>query len=149
VVEGIFDLSNNIGIVSMETPGKWYVKEMIRSFTDAKIDVLANQIASYFTGADVTLTDRFSPWSPDINSPLIVYSRKVYQDIHGYPIDIFIVGGGVEASMFSVTYPDIQIICYGPTILDAHTIRESVEISTIENTWKYTLSLLRQINELK
>ena len=148
VVEGIFDLSNNIGIVSTE-PGKWYVKEMLRSFTDEKIDVLGQEIADCFPGADIEFTDRFAPWSPDINNPLIVYARKVYEDIHGYPMNIFIVGGGVEASQFSVTYPDMQIICYGPTILDAHTIRESVEISTIENTWNYTLRLLRQINELK
>lgn len=148
VVEGIFELSNNIGIVNTETPGEWYVKEMIRSFNDGKIDILGNEIKGYFNGADVTFTDRFSPWSPDINGELIVYSRKVYQDLNGKPIELFIVGGGVEASIFSVSYPDIQTICYGPTILDAHTIRESVEISTIESTWKYTLQLLKQIKEM-
>ena len=90
-----------------------------------------------------------SPWSPDINSPLVNYASKVYQDIHGYPIEMFIVGGSVECSIFSETYPDVQIISYGPTVLDAHTIRESVDISSVEDTWDYTLCLLRQFNELK
>lgn len=148
VVEGIFELSNNIGIVRTE-PDNWYVKELPRGFNDEGIVRMAADIAKAFPGTDISFTDRYSPWSPDINGSLIVYAQKVYREIHGSPMQLLIVGGGVEASMFSVTYPDVQIICYGPTILDAHTIWERVEISTIANTWHYTLRLLKQIGELE
>ena len=148
VVEGIFEVSSNIGVVLTEDDG-WFVRELPRSFTDSKIDAVAQQIAGCFEGAEVELENRYSPWSPDITSPLIVYSQKVYQDINGKPIELFIVGGGVEASAFSVTYPDMQIVCYGPTILDAHTINERVEIATIETCWRYTIYLLGQMAECK
>ena len=39
----------------------------------------------------------------------------------------------------------MQIVCYGPTILDAHTINERIEISTIEKCWRYTINLLGQM----
>ncbi len=148
VVEGIFELSNNIGIVQTE-PDNWYVREMPRGFNMPGLERVADGIVAAFDGADVTLTDRFAPWSPDINGSLITYAQEVYRGMHDYPINLFIVGGGVEASMFSVTYPDMQIICYGPTILDAHTIRERVEIKTVDNVWKYTLHLLGEMSELK
>lgn len=148
VVDGIFELSNNIGIVQTEADN-WYVREMPRGFNMPGLERVASNIASAFYGADITMTDRFAPWSPDINGSLITYAREVYDGMHRKPIELFIVGGGVEASMFSVSYPDMQIICYGPTILDAHTINERVEISTVENVWKYTLHLLGEMSKLK
>lgn len=148
VVEGIFELSNNIGIVATEEDN-WYVREMPRGFNMPGLERVASDIAGAFPGAEITMTDRFAPWSPDINGSLITYARDVYDGMHTQPIGLFIVGGGVEASMFSVTYPDMQIICYGPTILDAHTIMERVEISTVENVWKYTLHLLGEMSKLK
>lgn len=148
VVEGVFELSNNIGVVLTNEDG-WMVNELPRSFTDSKIDAIAEEIAHCFEGADIKFESRYSPWSPDVTSPLIVYSQKVYQSINAKPIELFIVGGGVEASAFSVTYPDMQIVCYGPTILDAHTINERVEIATIENCWRYTINLLGRMAECK
>ena len=148
VVEGIFEVSNNIGVVLTEENG-WTVSELPRSFNDSKLDALAKEISGCFEGANVQLENRYSPWSPDVNSPLIVYSQNVYKAINKKPIELFIVGGGVEASAFSVTYPDMQIVCYGPTILDAHTINERVEISTIEKCWSYTINLLGQMADCK
>lgn len=148
VVDGVFELSNNIGVVNTDDNG-WSVIELPRSFNDAKLDAIVEEIVGCFEGADIQLENRYSPWSPDVTSSLIVYSQQVYQSINGKPIELFIVGGGVEASSFSVAYPDMQIICYGPTILDAHTINERVEIATIENCWRYTIHLLGRMAECK
>ena len=146
--DGMFELSNNIGVVLTAEDG-WIVRQLPRSFNDSKLDALAEKISGDFEGADIQLGDHFSPWSPDVNSPLIVYSQKVYQAINKKPIELLIVGGGVEASAFTVTYPDMQIVCYGATILDAHTINERIEISTIENCWRYTINLLGQMADCK
>ena len=153
-VQGIFELSNNIGVVqtcSEENgePANWYVGELVRSFSNAKIDPLAAQIGEAFSGAEVSYSDHFTPWSPDLNDPLILYSQRVYQMVHGAPMELLILGGGVEASVFTVTYPDMHIICYGPTILDAHTVNESVEIATVKNIWEYTINLLGNISDCK
>ena len=148
VLQNMFEVSNNIGIV-LTNEDEWFVGELPRSFDDSKIDATARQIADCFKGADVEFSGRISPWSPDVNSPLIVYCQKVYQDIKGKPIQLLVAGGAVEASAFTVNYPDMQIVSYGPNILDAHTINERVEISTIETCWRYTIHLLGQMAECK
>jgi len=146
-----FETSNNIGIVKIED-GKWSVVIMPRAFSVPGLDKLINTIEMAFekgsSDIDIQLSTRISPWAPNINSPLIKYAQKTYQDLYGTPITTFIVGGGVEASKFSETYPDMQIICLGPTIYDCHSIKERVVISTVESTFKYTLELLSHIQDL-
>ena len=39
----------------------------------------------------------------------------------------------------------MQIFTFGPTVYDAHTINEHVEITSIEHVWKYTLEQLKNI----
>ncbi len=146
-----FELSSNIGIVKIED-GKWNVVIMPRAFSVPGLDKLINTIETAFekgsSDVDIQLSGRVSPWAPNINSPLIRYAQKTYQDLYGKVITTFIVGGGVEASKFSETYPGMQIICLGPTIYDCHSIKERVVISTIESTFRYTLELLSHLQGL-
>ncbi|MCR4583330.1 MAG: beta-Ala-His dipeptidase [Prevotella sp.] len=146
-----FEVSNNIGIVTT-SEDKWSVVALPRAFNNPGLDKVVADITAAFgmgtSGAVVTFSNRFAPWSPNLESPLIKYAQKTYQNLMGKPIVTFIVGGGVEASRFAETYPDMQVICLGPTIYDCHSIKERVVISTVENTWKYTLQLIGNIREL-
>ena len=54
-------------------------------------------------------------------------------------------GGGLELSEFVEKYPEMQFISYGPTILDAHTVNERVDIQSISDCWRYTLCLLKNL----
>jgi len=146
-----FEVSNNIGIMKTEE-GKWNVVQMSRAFNNPGQEKVVADIAAAFgkgtSGTDITHSNRLSPWSPNIESPLIKYAQKTYLNLMGKPITTFIVGGGVEASIFSESYPDVQVICIGPTIYDCHSVKERVVISTIESTWKYALELCSHLKEL-
>ncbi len=146
-----FEVSSNIGIVTTDE-GKWTVVEKPRTFNNPGLDKVIADISAAFgkgtSGTEVTFINRIAPWSPNLESPLIKYAQKTYQDLTDKPIVPFILGGGVEASRFSETYPDMQIICLGPTIYDCHSIKERVVISTVESTWKYTLWLLMNIKDM-
>ncbi len=75
----------------------------------------------------------------------MTYAQRTYQDCMGKPITLRKIGGGLELSVFAEAYPDMQCISYGPTILDAHSINERVEINSINDCWRYTLCLLKDI----
>ena len=40
-----------------------------------------------------------------------------------------------------------EAISIGPNAYDVHTPNEHISISSIENTWKYLLSLLENLNQ--
>ncbi len=146
-----FEVSSNIGVVTTGE-GKWKVVEFPRAFNNPGLDKVVADITAAFgkgtSGTEVTFNNRVSPWSPNLESPFIKYAQKTYQDLTGKSIITFIVGGAVEASKFAETYPDMQVICLGPTIYDCHSIKERVVISTVESTWKYTLQMLMNIKDL-
>ena len=124
----------------------------IRGFESKKIDDLANEIIAGFeeskVGFNCTKGNNHSSWNSNINSPLINYCQVIYQQHFGKPIILEKTGGGLELSVLAVAYPDMEFMSYGPTILDAHTIKEAVEIKTIQSCWEYTVELLENISDL-
>lgn len=96
----------------------------------------------------VGTTDSVAPWLQDPNDVLVVYAQRVYQTLQGQPMELLTVDEELEASLFSDTYPDLHIIGYGPTISDAHSVHECVEIATVATVWKYTVHLLFSISDI-
>jgi dipeptidase D len=150
-IDNMFEVSINAGTITMEN-GVLNIEYLIRGFESKKVDDLANEIIAGFEESKVGFThtkyDSSSAWNPNINSTLMNYSQVIYQQHFGKPIILEKTGGGLELSEFAAAYPDMEFISYGPTILDAHTIKEAVEIKTIQNCWEYTFELLENISDL-
>ena len=150
-IDNMFETSDNIGVVGVGD-GYFYTEYLVRGFNNQGIDNLASDIEKAYLDANASFVcERIAPyssWSPDINSPLMVYAQKIYQQYFGKPIYLCKVGGGLELSEFTVKYPDMQFISYGPTIYDAHTVNERVEIKSIRDCWNYTIYLLKLIKTI-
>ena len=147
-IDNMFETSNNVGAVKLKD-GEFIAEYLVRGFVNEKVNSLANEVIAAYdcenTGFTAIPFAPYSSWNPDINSPLMNYAQHTYQQYFGNPITLRKVGGGLELSVFAEAYPDMQCISYGPTILDAHTINERVEITTINDCWRYTLCLLKDI----
>jgi dipeptidase D len=150
-IDNMFEVSNNVGSITMKN-GVLNIVYLTRGFESKKIDGLANAIIAGFEESKVGFTcrksDFFSSWNPNINSTLMNYSRVIYQQHFGKPIILQKTGGGLELSEFALAYPDMEFISYGPTIFDPHTIKEALEIKTVQNCWEYTVELLENISDL-
>ena len=144
-IDNMFETSNNIGVVSVDASG-FYAEYLLRGFDYKKIDDLATTMELTYTNLNPDFKCQqvapFMPWNPDIDSPLMQYAQNVYQQCFGRSMKLRKVGGGLEVSEFTQKYPDMQFISYGPTIYDAHSVNERVDIKSISNCWYYTLNLL-------
>jgi dipeptidase D len=147
-VAGMFETSNNVGVVGMAN-GNCTVNYYVRGFNDEKMDDVAVSVEqAYEVGTSTAKSDRYSSysaWTADLNSSLMRQARDVWKSLYGTEMKLVRVGGGMETSNFAVSYPSMQIFTFGPNVNDAHTINESVEISSIERAWKYMLELLKHI----
>ena len=147
-VEGMFETSNNVGVVGM-ADGICTVNYYVRGFNDEKMDGVADSIEqAYEVGTSPAVSDRYSSysaWTADLNSSLMRMAREVWKSLFGTEMQLVRVGGGMETSNFAVSYPSMQIFTFGPNVYDAHTINEHVEIGSIEHAWEYTLELLKNI----
>ena len=147
-IEHMFETSNNIGVVSVDA-GAFSAEYLVRGFSNKNIADLAAAIESTYHAQSPDFLCKqvapYSPWSPDIDSPLMTYAQTVYQQTFGLPVKLCKCGGGLELSEFVEKYPEMQFISYGPTILDAHTVNERVDIQSISDCWHYTLCLLKNL----
>jgi dipeptidase D len=150
-VSGMFEASNNVGVIAL-TDGQLKVNYYARGFHDEKIAQLVTAIDEAWLIGSSEANSRhfggFSPWSPSPMSSLLQFAQDTYRARFQKPIMLQIVGGGLELSEFSVKYPDMQFLSFGPTIHDPHTPNETVEISSIEPCWQFLVGLLKNIENV-
>jgi len=82
-------------------------------------------------------------WKPEPNSDLIRKLQAVHQKLFGQPAKLIAMHAGLECGVIGEKYPGMQMVSFGPTIVDPHSPNERVQISTVEHFWNY----LRQILE--
>ena len=79
-VEGMFETSNNVGVVGM-ADGICTVNYYVRGFNDEKMDGVADSIEqAYEVGTSPAVSDRYSSysaWTADLNSSLMRMAREV------------------------------------------------------------------------
>ena len=52
---------------------------------------------------------------------------------------------GLECGVIGEKYPGMQMISFGPTIVDPHSPNERVQISTVERFWNYLKLALESV----
>jgi dipeptidase D len=74
---------------------------------------------------------------------------RQYTKLYGKEPVVETIHAGVECGIIADKLPGLDCISFGPDIIDIHTTKEKLSISSVERTWKLILSVLENINEVK
>jgi len=142
-VPGIVETSNNLGVLSVGN-GQARANFMVRSLVDSAAQAHARRIADLFTliGADCQLTDGYSGWKPNPESPLLALAQQVYQQQFGGEAKVEVIHAGLECGIIGAKYPGLDMLSFGPTIHGAHAPGERVEVETVTKSWQFLVALL-------
>jgi len=142
-VPGIVETSNNLGVLSVAN-GMARANFMVRSLVDAAAQAHARKIAGLFQliGADCQLTDGYSGWKPNPDSPLLTLAQQVYAAQFGGSAQVEVIHAGLECGIIGAKYPGLDMLSFGPTIHGAHAPGERVEIDTVAKSWQLLTALL-------
>lgn len=150
-ISDMFEVSNNVGVITFDD-GQLTVSYLVRGFHDDKIAQWVAAIdEAWLIGSSDAQTHHmggYSPWSPSLTSSLLQFAQDTYFERFHQTMKLRVVGGGLELSEFSVMYPEMQFLSFGPTIHDPHTVNETVEISSIEPCWQFLVGLLKNIENV-
>jgi dipeptidase D len=118
------------------------------SLASAKMDI-ANRIKALFSLAEgeVIHTDGYPGWKPNTNSEILNITKTSYQKLFKKEPIARAIHAGLECGLFLEKYPDLDMISFGPTIKEAHSPDEKLEISTVEKFWDLLLEVLDNIPE--
>ena len=111
---------------------KYYAAEMVRSVFE-------------LAGAQVKNSDGYPGWTPNPNSPVLRIAADSYQRLFGKEPIVRSIHAGLECGLFLEKYPELDMVSFGPTIRNAHSPDERIEIKTVDKFWRHLIDVLKNI----
>lgn len=151
-IEGLVETSTNLASVTLKAANsdKKGIIEVVTSqrssSEEAKKDI-AKQVRSTFenAGAEVKHSDGYPGWSPNLKSQVLKVAQEAFQALHQEDPEIKAIHAGLECGLFLEKYPELDMISIGPTIKDAHSPDERMEIKAVERFWDWLVEILKNI----
>ena len=145
---GLVETSTNLAIVKSDTESKTInISCLMRSSVDTSRAELGSRMDSVFTlaGAEVKLAGGYSGWKPNMDSPVLKIMQEVYQAKFGRIPEIKAIHAGLECGILGGTYPNWDMISFGPTIRFPHSPDEKVNIESVSKFWDFLVETLKNI----
>ncbi len=144
-VEGLVETSLNLGVFSMEG-GAALLRYAVRSSVASQRDFLLHrmEILCRRFGGTADISGIYPGWEYRLESPLRDKMVEIYERLYGKKPVVQAIHAGVECGFFAEKIPDLDCVSFGPDILDIHTTKERLSISSAKRTWEYLLEILKQ-----
>jgi dipeptidase D len=143
---GLVETSTNLAIVKSEN-GEIRVQCLLRSSVDSAKDDLEQMMQCVFemAGAEYRFDGKYPGWKPNPDSPILKTMQDIYNRKFGRIPEIKAIHAGLECGILGGTYPNWDMISFGPTIRYPHSPDEKVNIATVRKFYDFLLATLKDI----
>jgi len=145
-MKNLVETSSNLAIVDSNN-GIIDVKILIRSSVDTAKDDVASSIESIMrlAGAEVEMSGDYPGWKPNPQSEILHIVTTTYENLFGQQPTIRAVHAGLECGIMAGTYPNWDMVSFGPTIEHPHSPSERVNIASVEKFYALLKNILKNI----
>jgi len=145
-IPGLVETSTNLATVRTEK-GKLRIGTSQRSSSLSQKQYISESVSSIFklANAEIEVGDGYPGWEPDLESKLLKISREVYNELFGKQPEIKAIHAGLECGILETKNPGMEIISFGPTIQNAHSPTERVNIETVDKFYLLLKNLIREL----
>ncbi len=136
-IPGLVQTSSNLGVIASDGE-QTTATIFVRSSMESEKIALADNIASVFELADAEVEcDGSHPaWQPNTSSPILSAMKQGYKELFGAEPTVLAVHAGLECGLIGATYPHLDMISFGPTIVSPHSPAERAQISSVEKFYR-------------
>ncbi|MGB7438227.1 MAG: aminoacyl-histidine dipeptidase [Candidatus Acidiferrum sp.] len=145
-VPGLVQTSTNMATI--RTTGDIVeVNTSQRSAIASSKDAAARMVATVarLAGFEAEHTGSYPGWKPEPNNELVRKLQAVHEKLFGKPAKLIAMHAGLECGVIGEKYPGMQLISFGPTIVNPHSPNERVKISAVQNFWNYLKLVLESL----
>ena len=144
--EGIVETSTNLASVK-STPGHIAAKMLTRSSSETRKDEICSSLESVFAlaGAKVSIENPYPGWQPNAHSETLNTMAALYEEMYNEKAHVVVVHAGLECGIILGSTPGLDIVSFGPTILNAHSPDEYVVIDTVTKFYDYLVKTLERV----
>ncbi|MDR1416038.1 MAG: aminoacyl-histidine dipeptidase, partial [Prevotellaceae bacterium] len=131
-IPGLVETSTNLAIVRVGE-GKASASCLLRSSVDSAKEHLAECMESSFSlgGMQSRFTGGYPGWKPNPNSAILKAMCDLYEKMFSQKPHVRAIHAGLECGLLGGVYPQLDMISFGPTILNPHSPDERVEVSSV------------------
>ncbi|MFI3268126.1 MAG: aminoacyl-histidine dipeptidase [Rikenellaceae bacterium] len=145
-IPGLVETSSNLGILTTKEDSFEAVMLVRSSIESAKAD-LADRIVTTFEGiclsCECEVGGGYSGWKPNLESPILKTMQETYEKMYGKTPQIMAIHAGLECGILGATYPNLDMISFGPTICYPHSPDESVNIDSVAKMYDFLVETIK------
>ncbi|NDW17693.1 aminoacyl-histidine dipeptidase [Dysgonomonas sp. 216] len=143
---GTVESSSNLASIE-SSAGKIEIKFLARSSSETRKDAICSSIESVFNlaGAKVEIENPYPGWQPNAKAKVLHIMSDLYEEMYSKPAKVNVVHAGLECGIILGSTPGLDIVSFGPTILNAHSPDEYVEIDTVAIFYDYLKATLARL----
>lgn len=145
-IDDLVETSNNLANIKLED-GKVMILTSQRSSLVSRLDALTNSIEAVarLAGGEGKSSDGYPPWEPNMDSPLLDRSVKLYERMYNKKPVVEVIHAGLECGIIGDKYPGMDMISIGPTLKYPHCPDEKIHIGTIGLIWDFMTELFKDL----
>ena len=144
---GFPETSLNLGIMSLTEEKGLIVSFLLRSASDSRKHALGRRLETYAEhfGGTFNTAGNYPAWEYRPDSPFRDLVCSIYEEQYGKKAIVEIIHAGVECGLFSAGIKDLDAVAMGPEMLDIHTPKERICISSVDRVWNFVLEVLKRM----
>lgn len=145
-VPGLVQTSTNLATVKTNGDVVVIVTSQRSAIATSK-QTAARMVATVcrLAGFEAQHGNSYPGWKPEPTSDLAKKLQAAHQKLFGQPAKLIAMHAGLECGVIGEKYPGMQMISFGPTIVNPHSPNERVQISTVANFWNFLKLVLETL----
>lgn len=147
-MKDMVETSTNLASVKFIEDSKVMVTTSQRSELESRKHYASEMVRAVFemAGAKVIQSDGYPGWTPNPESPILRITADSYKHLFGHQPVVSSIHAGLECGLFLEKYPDLDMVSFGPTIRNAHSPDERINIDTVRKFWIHLADVLKNIS---
>lgn len=146
--DGLVETSTSLG-EAITAAGELTLHSLSRSSNDSALPeiVAALDAAARLAGGSLEVRHNYSGWRPDLDSPALAASRRVYERLFGQKPVVTAVHAGLETAVIGDKVAGLDMISFGPQIEAPHSPDERVSVPTVERFWQLLVGVVDELSK--
>ena len=145
-IPGLVQTSTNLATVAVKGEAVEIATTQRSAIGSSKAAAGARwRASSGWRGIRVEQNGGYPGWKPEPGSEIVRLAKCVHEELLGTAPELVAIHAGLECGVIGEKYPGMQMIAFGPHIVDVHSPGEKIRISSVPPFWRFLTGLLERI----
>lgn len=141
---GLVETSNNLGMTKTSD-------ELFETWGQARTSIASKmtEMKQQFTacaeacGGTAEFANEYPGWMYKDDSVLRPIVEEIYRKLYNKEPNVATVHAGLECGIFLGKKPDLDCVSFGPNMYDCHSVKERLDIASMQRTYHMLLEVLK------